>query len=74
MRYSDPELPKASTPRPKPDPKAPRQAPPLFRPALRANSPAEVALGFTEEQARAEAMRCLQCANPVCINACLLGD
>ncbi|MEM3063495.1 MAG: dihydropyrimidine dehydrogenase, partial [Nitrososphaerota archaeon] len=27
----------------------------------------EVALGYTEEQALAEAARCLQCENPLCI-------
>ncbi len=30
----------------------------------------EVALGYTEEQARAEAMRCLQCKNATCIPGC----
>ena len=30
----------------------------------------EVALGFTEEQALAEAERCLQCPNPTCISGC----
>jgi glutamate synthase (NADPH/NADH) small chain len=30
----------------------------------------EVALGYTEEQARLEAMRCLQCKNTPCIEGC----
>jgi glutamate synthase (NADPH) small chain len=30
----------------------------------------EVALGYTEELARAEAMRCLQCRNATCIEGC----
>jgi glutamate synthase (NADPH) small chain len=60
-------------PRPKPDPKAPRQTLPLLDPELRVSSAAEVALGFTGEQASREALRCLQCAKPVCIEACPLG-
>ncbi|MDY0340399.1 MAG: NADPH-dependent glutamate synthase [Coriobacteriia bacterium] len=30
----------------------------------------EVTLGYTEEMARAEASRCLQCKNPTCIEGC----
>ena len=30
----------------------------------------EVALGYTEEQAVAEAERCLQCPNPLCVQGC----
>jgi glutamate synthase (NADPH/NADH) small chain len=30
----------------------------------------EVALGYTEEQAKAEAERCLQCPNPRCVQGC----
>jgi len=30
----------------------------------------EVALGYTEEQAMAEAERCLQCPNPLCVKGC----
>ncbi|MBA4370007.1 MAG: glutamate synthase (NADPH), homotetrameric [Coriobacteriaceae bacterium] len=30
----------------------------------------EVALGYTEEQALAEAARCIQCKNPTCIEGC----
>lgn len=59
--------------RPKPNPKAPRQALPLLEAEVRVKSPAEVALGFTEEQARAEALRCTQCAKPECVEACPLN-
>jgi glutamate synthase (NADPH/NADH) small chain len=31
-----------------------------------------VALGFSEEQARAEALRCLDCKDPACVEACPL--
>lgn len=31
---------------------------------------AEVSLGYTAEEARGEAMRCLQCRNPTCIEGC----
>ena len=30
----------------------------------------EVALGYNEEQALAEAARCLQCPNPLCVKGC----
>jgi len=30
----------------------------------------EVALGYTEEQARSEAQRCLQCPKPLCVQGC----
>ena len=30
----------------------------------------EVALGFSEEEAKEEARRCLQCKNPPCVNGC----
>ncbi len=36
----------------------------------RVNSFAEVALGYTEEQATAESERCLSCPNPQCIKGC----
>jgi glutamate synthase (NADPH/NADH) small chain len=58
--------------RPKPDPKKPRQALPLLNLELRAQSAAEVALGFGEEEVRIEAQRCVQCAKPTCISACPL--
>lgn len=33
----------------------------------------EVALGYTEEQAIAEASRCLQCEKPLCVEGCPVG-
>jgi glutamate synthase (NADPH/NADH) small chain len=33
----------------------------------------EVALGYSDTEALAEAMRCLQCANPTCIDGCPVG-
>jgi glutamate synthase (NADPH) small chain len=54
----------------KPSPKSPRQQLPLLNPTVRAASHHEVALGFTPEQVRIEAQRCLQCAKPTCIDAC----
>ncbi|MHB1477289.1 MAG: NADPH-dependent glutamate synthase [Coriobacteriia bacterium] len=38
--------------------------------AKRAKDFEEVTLGYTEEMARAEASRCLQCKNPTCIEGC----
>ena len=62
----------ASRPKPKPNPKAPRQALPLLSPEERLRGPAEVALGFSLAQVQVEALRCLQCKNPVCVEACPL--
>lgn len=62
----------ARAPRPKPNPKAPRQPLPLLDALLRSKSADEVALGFTPEQVSVEAQRCLQCAKPTCVDACPL--
>lgn len=62
----------AEPPKHKPNPKLPRQALPLLDPGKRRRTADEVALGFTEEQAQTEAMRCLQCQKPVCVEACPL--
>lgn len=62
----------AEPPKYKPNPKLPRQALPLLDPDKRRRAADEVALGFTAEQAQAEAMRCLQCQKPVCVEACPL--
>lgn len=56
----------------KPNPRAPRAVLPVLEPQRRASTPEEVALGFTPEQALAEAQRCLQCAKPECVTACPL--
>ena len=60
------------SPKPKRNPKAPRQILPLLDPATRATTCEEVALGFDGEQARIEALRCLNCRDPKCIEACPL--
>ena len=39
-------------------------------PAARAENFDEVCLGYTEEEARAESTRCLQCKNPKCVEGC----
>jgi glutamate synthase (NADPH/NADH) small chain len=61
-----------SRPKPKPNPKAPRQALPLLSPQERLRGPAEVALGFSLAHVQVEALRCLQCKNPTCVEACPL--
>ena len=38
--------------------------------AARRRNVSEVALGYTEEQARIEALRCLQCKNAPCVEGC----
>src|SRR5581483_10978738 len=53
--------------------KLPRQTM-LEQPALlRARNFKEVNLGYSEDLARAEAQRCLECAKPVCIKDCPVG-
>ncbi len=51
----------------------PRQPMPAQDPAARAKNFDEVALGYTAEQARQEASRCLGCKNPVCVSGCPVG-
>ncbi len=53
--------------------KIPRQPMPEQDPALRRANFKEVNLGFTEELAKMEALRCLQCPKPVCIEGCPVG-
>lgn len=48
----------------------PRQPMPEQEPEIRVGNFDEVALGFTEELARQEAERCLQCNNPKCVAGC----
>ncbi len=48
----------------------PSQPMPEQDPKVRAHNMQEVALGFTETQARVEASRCLQCKNAPCIKDC----
>lgn len=47
-----------------------RQAMPEQDPKKRIRNFDEVALGYTPEQAAAEAKRCIQCKNPACISGC----
>ena len=42
-------------------------------PAVRAHNFQEVCYGFTPEEARREASRCLHCKNPRCVGACPVG-
>ena len=42
-------------------------------PAVRAHNFQEVCFGFTPEEARREASRCLHCKNPRCVGACPVG-
>jgi glutamate synthase (NADPH) small chain len=53
--------------------KIPRQAMPEQDPELRRSNFAEVNLGFTEELAKMEALRCIQCPKPSCIEGCPVG-
>ena len=46
---------------------------PVQEPAVRAHNFNEVALGLTEEQAVAEATRCLNCRNKPCVQGCPVG-
>lgn len=50
--------------------KTPRQIMPEQDPKVRSTNFDEVPLGYTEEQAVAEAGRCLQCKKPLCIQGC----
>jgi glutamate synthase (NADPH/NADH) small chain len=49
---------------------APRNEMPRQDPKVRAHNFDEVALGYSLEQAVAEAARCLQCKKPTCIDGC----
>jgi glutamate synthase (NADPH/NADH) small chain len=51
----------------------PRQAMPAQEPLARIRNFNEVALGFTEELALAEADRCLECKKPKCVDGCPVG-
>ncbi len=48
----------------------PLQEMPTQDPAVRVKNMQEVALGYTEDQVKVEAMRCLQCKNKPCIAGC----
>ena len=51
----------------------PPQEMPAQDPKERIGNMEEVAQGYTEEQARAEAMRCLQCKTTPCVKGCPVG-
>jgi len=53
--------------------KVARQLMPEQPPLLRAANFKEVNLGYSEELARQEALRCLECAKPACVNDCPVG-
>jgi glutamate synthase (NADPH) small chain len=53
--------------------KLPRQHMREQEPLLRATNFQEVNLGYSEELARAEARRCLECAKPSCMQHCPVG-
>ena len=53
--------------------KTPRQDMPEQPPLVRARNFEEVPLGYTPEQAVAEASRCLQCKSPACVQGCPVG-
>jgi glutamate synthase (NADPH/NADH) small chain len=57
---------------PKAKPKLQKEAVPIPKqtPEIRRHNFNEVALGYTEEQALAEASRCLQCPKPQCVQGC----
>lgn len=51
-------------------PKIPRQSMPVQDPAVRIRNFNEVPYGYTEESAKLESSRCIQCKKPFCIDAC----
>ena len=53
--------------------KIPRQVMPEQDPLIRRNNFGEVNLGFTEELAKMEALRCIQCPKPTCVEGCPVG-
>src|SRR5512135_2440314 len=53
--------------------KIPRQKMPEQEAEKRSHNFQEVNLGFTEELAKLEALRCLQCPKPTCISGCPVG-
>ena len=53
--------------------KLPRQEMPVQDPTARGRNYDEVALGFEDETALLEALRCLQCKRPKCVEGCPVG-
>ncbi len=54
-------------------PKIPLQEMPVLEPSKRAHLMDEVAIGYTDEQARIEAERCLKCKGRPCVKGCPVG-
>ncbi len=50
--------------------KIPRQPMPEQEPKVRARNFDEVPLGYTPDTAKTEALRCIQCKNPSCVEGC----
>ncbi len=50
--------------------KIPAQEMPAQDPIIRAHNLEEVAIGYTMEEARVEALRCLECVKQTCIDGC----
>ncbi len=50
--------------------KIPRQPMPEQDPKVRARNFDEVPLGYTPDMAKTEALRCIQCKNPACVEGC----
>lgn len=63
-------LPKAATLKVKERQKIPAQDMPVQDPQLRSHNMEEVALGYSFDQARVEALRCLQCVKKNCMEGC----
>ena len=53
--------------------KIPRQPMPEQDPAVRVKNFNEVPLGYSDETAKIEASRCLQCKKPPCVAGCPVG-
>ena len=53
--------------------KIPRQDMPQQEGSVRVHNFSEVNLGFTEELAKMEAQRCIQCPKPTCVEGCPVG-
>jgi glutamate synthase (NADPH) small chain len=73
QRQNGSNRPPAAVNKPRRTPKAPRQVETLLEPEVRVRSCQEVNLGFSLEQARSEALRCLNCVDPKCVQACPLN-
>lgn len=63
-------LPQKDELKPKQRKHIPVQAMPALEPDIRVTNLEEVALGYTEQQAQVEALRCIQCKNKACMKGC----